>query len=93
MLRGEGPHRSSLERRAKDPLRIVGGHVGVPWLTEMISLCTKYPNVFVDTSAYAAAPAVLRSRTCHMCRLVTRERRRPPVSAIRLLPHGLLRRG
>ena len=36
-------------------LRIVGGHVGVPWLTEMISLCTKYPNVFVDTSAYTAA--------------------------------------
>lgn len=36
-------------------LRIVGGHIGVPWLTEMISLCTKYPNVFVDTSAYTAA--------------------------------------
>ena len=36
-------------------LRIVGGHVGVPWLTEVISLCTKYPNVFVDTSAYTAA--------------------------------------
>lgn len=36
-------------------LRIVGGHVGVPWLAEVISLCTKYPNVFVDTSAYAAS--------------------------------------
>lgn len=36
-------------------LRIEGGHVGVPWLTEMISLCTKYPNVFVDTSAYTVA--------------------------------------
>ena len=36
-------------------LRIVGGHIGVPWLSEMISLCTKYPNVFVDTSAYTAA--------------------------------------
>jgi len=36
-------------------LRIVGGHVGVPWLAEMISLCTKYPNVFVDTSAYTVA--------------------------------------
>jgi predicted TIM-barrel fold metal-dependent hydrolase len=33
-------------------LRIVGGHVGVPWLGEVISLCTKYPNVYVDTSAY-----------------------------------------
>jgi predicted TIM-barrel fold metal-dependent hydrolase len=36
-------------------LRIVGGHVGVPWLSEMLSLCTKYPNVFVDTSAYTAS--------------------------------------
>ena len=33
-------------------LRIVGGHIGVPWLDEMISLATKYPNVYVDTSAY-----------------------------------------
>ena len=36
-------------------LRIVGGHVGVPWLAEMVSLATKYPNVYVDTSAYTAA--------------------------------------
>jgi predicted TIM-barrel fold metal-dependent hydrolase len=27
----------------------------VPWLGEVISLCTKYPNVYVDTSAYAVA--------------------------------------
>jgi hypothetical protein len=33
-------------------LRIVGGHIGVPWLDEMISLATKYPNVYIDTSAY-----------------------------------------
>jgi uncharacterized protein len=33
-------------------LRIVGGHIGVPWLGEMISLATKYPNVYIDTSAY-----------------------------------------
>lgn len=35
-------------------LRIVGGHVGYPWIDEVISLATKYPNLYVDTSAYAA---------------------------------------
>jgi len=33
-------------------LVIVGGHVGYPWTAEMISLATKYPNVYIDTSAY-----------------------------------------
>jgi hypothetical protein len=33
-------------------LRIVGGHIGFPWTSEMISLATKYPNVYIDTSAY-----------------------------------------
>jgi predicted TIM-barrel fold metal-dependent hydrolase len=35
-------------------LRIVGGHVGYPWTTEMIALATKYENVYIDTSAYTA---------------------------------------
>lgn len=35
-------------------LVIVGGHIGYPWTTEMISLATKYPNVYIDTSAYTA---------------------------------------
>jgi predicted TIM-barrel fold metal-dependent hydrolase len=35
-------------------LRIVGGHIGVPWLAETISLATKYPNFYIDTSAYVA---------------------------------------
>jgi predicted TIM-barrel fold metal-dependent hydrolase len=35
-------------------LRILCGHIGVPWLAEVLSLITKYPNVFVDTSAYKA---------------------------------------
>jgi predicted TIM-barrel fold metal-dependent hydrolase len=35
-------------------LVIVGGHIGWPWFNEMISLMTKYPNVYVDTSAYTA---------------------------------------
>jgi predicted TIM-barrel fold metal-dependent hydrolase len=33
-------------------LVIVGGHIGHPWTAEMISLATKYPNVYIDTSAY-----------------------------------------
>jgi predicted TIM-barrel fold metal-dependent hydrolase len=35
-------------------LVVVGGHVGHPWLDEVVSLATKYPNFYVDTSAYAA---------------------------------------
>ena len=31
----------------------VGGHVGYPWIHEVLSLATKYPNFYVDTSAYA----------------------------------------
>jgi predicted TIM-barrel fold metal-dependent hydrolase len=34
-------------------LVVVGGHVGFPWMSEVISLATKYPNFYVDTSAYA----------------------------------------
>jgi predicted TIM-barrel fold metal-dependent hydrolase len=34
-------------------LTIVGGHIGYPWTTEMIALATKYPNVYIDTSAYS----------------------------------------
>lgn len=33
-------------------LVIVGGHIGYPWTAEMIALATKYPNVYIDTSAY-----------------------------------------
>jgi uncharacterized protein len=35
-------------------LTIVAGHIGYPWTTEMIALATKYPNVYIDTSAYKA---------------------------------------
>jgi len=35
-------------------LVIVAGHIGYPWTHEMISLATKYPNVYIDTSAYKA---------------------------------------
>jgi predicted TIM-barrel fold metal-dependent hydrolase len=34
-------------------LVVVGGHVGFPWTAEVISLATKYPNFYLDTSAYA----------------------------------------
>ncbi len=33
-------------------LVIVAGHIGFPWTNEMIALATKYPNVYIDTSAY-----------------------------------------
>lgn len=33
-------------------LVVVGGHVGYPWMHEVLSLATKYPNFYIDTSAY-----------------------------------------
>jgi len=35
-------------------LKIVCGHIGFPWMNEMLSLLRKFPNVYVDTSAYSA---------------------------------------
>jgi hypothetical protein len=42
-------------------LIVVGGHVGHPWIEEVISLATKYPNFYIDTSAYSVnrLPATL----------------------------------
>lgn len=34
-------------------LVIVGGHVGFPWIDELVTLTVKFPNFYVDTSAYA----------------------------------------
>ncbi|HXC51358.1 MAG TPA: amidohydrolase family protein [Candidatus Limnocylindrales bacterium] len=56
-----GPLRSSetgrpltIERIALDfpELKIVCGHIGYPWHIEMIAIATKFPNVYIDTSAY-----------------------------------------
>lgn len=33
-------------------LVVVAGHIGFPWTNEMIALATKYPNVYIDTSAW-----------------------------------------
>lgn len=33
-------------------LIVVGGHVGYPWLDELTTLSIKFPNFYVDTSAY-----------------------------------------
>lgn len=33
-------------------LVVVGGHVGFPWLDELTTLAIKFPNFYVDTSAY-----------------------------------------
>ncbi|HEV7769955.1 MAG TPA: amidohydrolase family protein [Solirubrobacterales bacterium] len=35
-------------------LTIVGGHVGYPWTEEMIAVCRKHENVYIDTSAYTS---------------------------------------
>ncbi|WP_254125930.1 amidohydrolase family protein [Amycolatopsis sp. CA-230715] len=34
-------------------LVVIGGHVGYPWMAEVLSLARKYPNFHIDTSAYA----------------------------------------
>ncbi len=56
-----GPLRSSesgrpchIERIALDfpDLTIVSGHIGYPWHVEMIACATRFPNVYIDTSAY-----------------------------------------
>lgn len=43
-----------LDRVALDfpDLTIVAGHIGHPWSSEMIALAYKYPNIYIDTSAY-----------------------------------------
>ena len=35
-------------------LVIVGGHVGYPWTEEMVAVCRKHENVYIDTSAYTS---------------------------------------
>lgn len=42
-------------------LKIVLGHLGWPWVDEVLALAGKYPNVFVDTSAHTPSkfPAAL----------------------------------
>lgn len=56
-LRTSGPGRPipHLEQVLLDfpELVVVGGHVGFPWLDEVHSLLVKFPNLYVDTSAYA----------------------------------------
>lgn len=36
-------------------LKIVAGHLGAPWTQETISLAHKFPNFYIDTSAYKAS--------------------------------------
>lgn len=35
-------------------LVVICGHIGYPWTEEMIAVCRKHENVYVDTSAYTA---------------------------------------
>jgi predicted TIM-barrel fold metal-dependent hydrolase len=36
-------------------LRVVAGHIGAPWTQEILSLATKFENLWIDTSAYKAS--------------------------------------
>lgn len=33
-------------------LKVVGGHVGFPWIDELTTMAVKFPNFYVDVSAY-----------------------------------------
>ncbi len=33
-------------------LKVVAGHIGSPWVDEILFLCRKFPNLYIDTSAY-----------------------------------------
>jgi predicted TIM-barrel fold metal-dependent hydrolase len=33
---------------------VVGGHVGFPWMNEVLSLAYKFRTFYIDTSAYTA---------------------------------------
>jgi predicted TIM-barrel fold metal-dependent hydrolase len=35
-------------------LVVVGGHIGFPWMNEVLSLAFKFPTFHIDTSAYSA---------------------------------------
>lgn len=45
----------TLDRVACDfpELKIVGSHIGWPWVEEMISVAWKHPNVYISSDAYA----------------------------------------
>ena len=47
------PHLENVALEFPD-LRIVAGHIGAPWTQEIILLARKFPNLYVDTSAYKA---------------------------------------
>ncbi|MGI5208725.1 amidohydrolase family protein [Spirillospora sp. CA-108201] len=50
-------------------LVIVGGHIGYPWTEEMVAVCRKHPNVYIDTSAYT-----VRRYPPELVRYMTQER-------------------
>ena len=79
-----------LDRVALDfpDLTIVAGHVGWPWTDEMIALATKYPNVYIDTSAYVVRrypPALVAYLRGHGKRKVLFGSNHPAWPAVRCL--------
>jgi predicted TIM-barrel fold metal-dependent hydrolase len=71
-------------------LKIVAGHIGYPWTEEMIALATKYPNVYIDTSAYTARrypEALVRYMRGHGRRKVMFGSNYPMIEPKRCLEH------
>lgn len=49
-------------------LTIVCGHIGYPWTEEMIAVCRKHHNVYIDTSAYTPSrfpPELIKYMASH----------------------------
>jgi predicted TIM-barrel fold metal-dependent hydrolase len=70
-------------------LVIVGGHIGYPWTEEMIAVCTKHTNVYIDTSAYTVKrypPGLVQYIAAHGRKKVLFGTNWPMLSAARALP-------
>jgi predicted TIM-barrel fold metal-dependent hydrolase len=69
-------------------LVIVGGHIGYPWTEEALAVCTKHPNVYIDTSAYTVRrypEALLRYLATHGRKKVLFGTNWPMISAAKAL--------
>ena len=71
-------------------LVIVAGHIGYPWTEEMVALARKYPNVYIDTSAYTARrypPELVRYLRADGRRKVLFGTNFPMIAAAKALEH------
>ena len=71
-------------------LKIICGHIGYPWTTEMIAVATKHTNVYIDTSAYTAKrypPELVAYMKAHGIRKVLFGTNYPMITPQRCLHH------